>query len=399
MHIEHKHGAHNYAPMPVVLTKGRKCEVWDVEGKRYLDFLSAYSAVNQGHSHPRIAAAAIKQMEQLSLTSRAFHNDKLGPYEKYITNLLGYDKVLPMNSGVEASETAVKLARRWAYDVKGVPNDMARVVFAEGNFWGRSIAAISSSTDPESYGGYGPHVPGFDIVPFDNLDALEEAVSDPNCAAFHVEPIQGEAGVVVPSNGYLKRAKEICEKYNVLLIADEVQTGLGRTGKLLCSQHSDVRPDVVVLGKALSGGYYPVSAVLADDEVMLTIKPGQHGSTYGGNPLACAVATAALEALVEEGMLENAMVMGERLREGLRRVLPSDLVQEVRGVGLLNAIVMFPDARATAYEACKAAMKRGLLTKPTGRLDNVIRLAPPLVITAEEVDEAVAIFGDAFANL
>ena len=341
----------------------------------------------------------VDQAKTLALTSRAFHNDKFGPFAEYITNLLKYDRVLPMNTGVEGGESAIKLARRWAYEVKGVPADKARVVFAENNFWGRTLAAVSSSTDPESYGRYGPLIPGFDLVPYNDLAALEKAVSDPNVAAFMVEPIQGEAGIVIPDDGYLAAAKRICEAHNVLLIADEVQTGLGRTGKLLCVEHDDVRPDIVVLGKALSGGMYPVSAVLADDEIMLTIRPGQHGSTYGGNPIACAVATAALEVLIEERMPENALAMGERLRAGLRSLVPEDLVHEVRGRGLLNAIVMRTDAKVTAYQVCKALLACGLLTKPTGRLDNVIRLAPPLIITATQVDQALDIFADAFRKV
>ncbi|TKR65044.1 hypothetical protein L596_025507 [Steinernema carpocapsae] len=383
---EKKFGAHNYKPIPAVLAKGKGVKVWDVEGKMYYDFLSAYSAVNQGHCHPRLVNVMKTQAETLTLTSRAFYNNVLGEYEEYITKLFGYDKVLPMNSGVEGSETSVKLARRWAYDVKGVEPNKAKVVFAKDNFWGRSIAAISASTDPDSYSGFGPFVPGFETVPYDNLVALEKAISDPNCAAFMVEPIQGEAGVVVPSAGYLKGVQELCKKHNVLFIADEVQTGLGRTGKLLCTHHDDVRPDIVVLGKALSGGMYPVSAVLCDDEIMLNIKPGQHGSTYGGNPLGCKLAMEALQVLIDEKLPENALKMGDLLMSRLR-TLPMDVVSTVRGKGLLCAIVINP--KVNAWEVCLKLQENGLLAKNTH--GDIIRFAPPLTINEKEINDAADI--------
>eukprot|EP00349_Pseudokeronopsis_sp_Brazil_P001590 CAMPEP_0202963482 /NCGR_PEP_ID=MMETSP1396-20130829/7478_1 /ASSEMBLY_ACC=CAM_ASM_000872 /TAXON_ID= /ORGANISM="Pseudokeronopsis sp., Strain Brazil" /LENGTH=424 /DNA_ID=CAMNT_0049684735 /DNA_START=117 /DNA_END=1391 /DNA_ORIENTATION=+ len=387
---ELKTSAHNYHPIPKVLTRGKGVHVWDVEGQKFLDFLSAYSAVNQGHCHPRIVQALKDQADLLTLTSRAFHNDQFGPYAEYITKLFGYDKVLPMNSGVEAGETAVKLSRKWAYLRKGVPENQAKVVFAKNNFWGRSLAAVSSSTDPSSYKGYGPYMPGFEIVPYDDLVALEKAISDPNTAAFMVEPIQGEAGVVVPSEGYLAGVRRLCTKYNVLFIADEVQTGLCRTGKMLACDHPPVRPDIVCLGKALSGGTMPVSAVLADDDVMLTIKPGEHGSTYGGNPMACRVATESLKVLVEEKMAENAERMGERMRTELRRMnLPN--VETVRGMGLLNAIVMADDSpdQTRAWDVCLKMADLGLLAKPTH--GHIIRLAPPLTINDQQMDEALEI--------
>jgi len=336
---EEKFGAHNYHPLPVALCKGQGVHVWDVDGKRYFDYLSGYSAVNQGHCHPKIVNAMLEQAQTLALTSRAFYSDVLGQYEEYVTNLFGYDRVLPMNSGVEAGETACKLARKWAYEVKGVPSCEAKIVFAEGNFWGRTLAAISSSTDPESFGNFGPYMPGFTIVPYDDLAALEEELKDPNCAAYMVEPIQGEAGVVVPSEGYLRGVRQLCDKYNVLWIADEVQTGLGRTGKMLACDHEGVKPDLLVLGKALSGGMYPVSAVLGSDEIVLTIKPGQHGSTYGGNPLASKIAMTALQVLVEEKLCENSTAMGNMTRDFLS-TLPKDKVISYRGRGLLNAMVI-----------------------------------------------------------
>jgi ornithine--oxo-acid transaminase len=387
---ELKRSAHNYHPIPKVLTRGKGVHVWDVEGKQFLDFLSAYSAVNQGHCHPRIVQALKEQADILTLTSRAFHNDQFGPYAEYITSLFGYDKILPMNSGVEAGETAVKLSRKWAYLRKGVPQNQAKVVFAKNNFWGRSLAAVSSSTDPSSYKDYGPFMPGFEIVPYDDLVALEKAISDPNTAAFMVEPIQGEAGVVVPSEGYLAGVRRLCTKYNVLFIADEVQTGLCRTGKMLACDHPPVRPDIVCLGKALSGGTMPVSAVLADDDVMLTIKPGEHGSTYGGNPIACRVATESLKVLVEEKLAENAERMGERLRSELRLMnLPG--VETIRGQGLLNAIVMHDESedQSRAWNVCLAMADRGLLAKPTH--GHIIRLAPPLVINDQQMDQALEI--------
>jgi len=364
--------------------------VWDADGKQYLDFLSAYSAVNQGHCHPRIVKALQEQAEVLTLTSRAFYNDQFGPYAEYITKLFGFDRLLPMNSGVEGGETAVKLARRWAYDVKGVPKDCATVIFAKENFWGRSLAAVSSSSDPDSYSGYGPFMPGFKLIPYDDLQALEQALQeDPNVAAFMVEPIQGEAGVVVPDEGYLAGVRDLCTKYNVLLIADEVQTGLCRTGRMLACDHSNVKPDILVLGKALSGGTMPVSAVLASHEVMLTIKPGQHGSTFGGNPLACRVATEALKVLVEEDLAQNAQVQGERFRREVR-AFDSPIIELVRGKGLLNAVVIKDlSADGLAGKICLKLANLGLLAKPTH--GNIIRFAPPLVITDAEMDQALGI--------
>ncbi|MFK7903589.1 MAG: ornithine--oxo-acid transaminase [Chitinophagales bacterium] len=389
MDLEDKYGAHNYHPLPVVLNKGEGVFVWDTEGKKYYDFLSAYSAVNQGHCHPKIVNALVEQASVLTLTSRAFHNDVLGVYEKYITDLLGYDKVLPMNTGVEGGETALKLARKWGYTVKGIPENKAKMIFVEGNFWGRTLAAISSSQDPSSFKGFGPYMPGYEIIPYNDLEALKEAVADPNVAGFMVEPIQGEAGVVVPDEGYLKTAYDICKAVNVLFIADEVQTGLARTGKMLCCDHEGVKPDILILGKALSGGVFPVSAVLCDDEVMLTIKPGEHGSTYGGNPLACKVAIAALEVLVDEKLSENAEYLGEILRRELRAI-PSNLITKVRGKGLLNAIVVDSTEDSTlGWDICMKLRDNGLLAKPTH--GNKIRFAPPLVMTEEELYECVAI--------
>jgi ornithine--oxo-acid transaminase len=385
--LEEQFGAHNYHPLPVVLEKGEGIFLWDVEGKKYFDFLSAYSAVNQGHCHPLIIDALVRQASSLTLTSRAFHHHLLGEYEKYITGLFGYDKVLPMNTGVEGGETAIKLARRWAYQIKGVEKNKAVVLFAEGNFWGRTMAAISSSTDPSSYEGFGPFMPGFSIVPYNDLNALELAFkSDPNIAAFMFEPIQGEAGVVVPDVGYLKGVRELCTRYQILMIADEVQTGLCRTGKMLACDHEGVKPDLLVLGKALSGGVLPVSAVLANNEVMLTIKPGEHGSTYGGNPLACSVATAALKVLQDEHLAENAQNMGEIFRSRMKAI-QSELITEVRGKGLLNAIIIKPfGAQKTAYDVCLALKENGLLAKQTH--GDIIRFAPPLVINEDQMHEA-----------
>ncbi|XP_068610467.1 ornithine aminotransferase, mitochondrial [Brachionichthys hirsutus] len=385
---EEKYGAHNYQPLPVALERGEGIYVWDVEGSRYFDFLSAYSAVNQGHCHPEIIAALSAQASKLTLTSRAFYNNVLGAYEEYITGLFGYDKVLPVNTGVEGGETACKLARRWAYDVKGVPKNKARIIFANGNFWGRTMAAISSSTDPSSYEGFGPFMPGFDLVPFNDAPALEKALQDPNVAAFMVEPIQGEAGVLVPDQGYLTKIRELCTKYNVLWIADEVQTGLARTGRRLAVDHEEVRPDVVILGKALSGGVYPVSAVLCDDEIMLTIKPGEHGSTFGGNPVACQVAVAALRVLEEEKLAENSQRMGELLQTELRK-LPRDIVTTVRGKGLLNAVVIKETEDYNAWKVCLRLRDNGLLAKPTH--GDIIRLAPPLTIKEDEMLECIDI--------
>ncbi len=386
--LEDKFGAHNYHPLPVVLEKGEGVFLWDVDGKRYYDFLSGYSAVNQGHCHPRIIHSLTEQAKKLTLTSRAFHNNLLGEYEKFITQYFGYDKVLPMNTGVEGGETAIKLARRWAYAKKGVAENQARIVFADGNFWGRTLAAISSSTDPSSYKGFGPYMPGFELVAYNDLPALEKAFQNSDVAAFMVEPIQGEAGVVIPDEGYLRGVRRLCTEYNVLFIADEIQTGLARTGRMLACDHEGVRPDILVLGKALSGGVLPVSAVLADDEIMLTIQPGEHGSTYGGNPLACAVAITALTVLKEENMAANAAEMGEILREGLRAIA-SPLVTTVRGKGLLNAIVINHENREAAWDICMALKENGLLAKPTH--GDKIRFAPPLIINKEQVLECVDI--------
>ncbi|MEK6476613.1 ornithine--oxo-acid transaminase [Catalinimonas sp. 4WD22] len=385
--LEDKYGAHNYHPLPVVLSKGEGVYLWDVEGKKYYDFLSAYSAVNQGHCHPRILNALTEQAKKLTLTSRAFHNDILGTYEKFITELFGFDRVLPMNTGVEGGETALKLCRKWAYTVKGIPDNKAKIVFVEGNFWGRTLAAISSSTDPSSRDGFGPYMPGYELIPYNDLDALEKALEAPNVAGFMVEPIQGEAGVVVPDAGYLKKAYELCKQKNVLFIADEVQTGIARTGKLFACQHEGFRPDILILGKALSGGVMPVSAVLADDEVMLCIKPGEHGSTFGGNPLACAVAMAALQVIEDEKLSENAEMLGEIFRHRMEQlVAKSDLVSLVRGKGLLNAIVINDDEDSdTAWNICLNLKENGLLAKPTH--GNIIRFAPPLIITEEQLHE------------
>ncbi|CEO97136.1 unnamed protein product (mitochondrion) [Plasmodiophora brassicae] len=392
--LEKKYGALNYKPLPVVLAKGRGVEVWDVDGKRYLDMLSAYSAVNQGHCHPRLVAAMSKQAEVLTLTSRAFHNDQLGRYEEYMSKLFGYDRLLPMNTGVEACETAVKLARRWAYDVKKVKPNAARVVFARGNFWGRSLAAVSASSDPTCSARFGPFMPNFDLIDYNDTKALEKAVSHPDCAAFMVEPIQGEAGVIVPDPGYLKEVSRICKKNNVLFIADEVQTGIGRTGRMLCVDHDNVRPDLVILGKALSGGMMPVSAVLADDEVMLTIGPGEHGSTYGGNPLACVVAMEALDIIQDENLCENAERLGAVFRDELSKTHP-DIIQAVRGKGLLNAIVIKPKGDKTAWDLCLQMKDRGLLAKQTHT--HIIRFAPPLVINEDQVAESIDIINAAIA--
>lgn len=386
--MEAQYGAHNYHPIPVVLNRGEGVFVWDVEGKKYYDFLSAYSAVNQGHCHPRIVNALKEQATQLTLTSRAFHNDVLGPYEKFITDYFGYDKVLPMNTGVEGGETAVKLCRKWAYEVKGVPTNQAKIVFVTGNFWGRTLAAISASTDPSSTRGFGPYMPGYELIPYNDIQALEEALEDPNVAGFMVEPIQGEAGVVVPDEGYLRKAAELCRKKNVLFIADEVQTGIARTGKLLACDHEGFKPDILILGKALSGGVFPVSAVLARDEIMLTIKPGEHGSTFGGNPLACAVAMAALQVVKDENLAENAERLGQIFRQRMQKNLvdKTSLVTLVRGKGLLNAIVIDDEEESeTAWNICLKLAENGLLAKPTH--GNIIRFAPPLVMTEEQLHE------------
>lgn len=389
--LEYKFGAHNYHPLPVVLKEGKGVFVWDVEGKKYYDFLSAYSAVNQGHCHPSIIKALVDQSKKLTLTSRAFHNNILGKYEKYITSLFGYDKVLPMNTGVEGGETAVKLARKWAYEVKKVPINQAKIVFVEGNFWGRTLAAISSSTDPSSTKGFGPFMPGYEIIPYNNIPALENALKDPNVAAFMVEPIQGEAGVVVPDEDYLLKAYDLCTKSNVLFIADEVQTGIGRTGKMLCCDHYSFKPDILILGKALSGGVFPVSAILSSDEVMLTIKPGEHGSTFGGNPLACEVAIAALEVIQNENMIDNANRLGKIFRDEINNFIKSSSIARlVRGKGLLNAIVINDkESGDTAWRICMSMALKGLLAKPTH--GNIIRFAPPLIINEEQLKDCIKI--------
>ncbi|OZI06305.1 ornithine--oxo-acid transaminase [Siphonobacter sp. BAB-5385] len=390
--LEERYGAHNYHPLPVVLSRGQGVYVWDVENKQYLDFLSAYSAVNQGHCHPAIIAALTEQAQRLTLTSRAFYSDKLGECEKYLAEYFGYDKALMMNSGVEGGETALKLTRKWAYKVKGIAADQAKTVFAAGNFWGRTLAAISASTDPDSRNEYGPFLPGYVIIPYNDLAALEETLAaDPTIAGFMVEPIQGEAGVVVPDEGYLRGVRDLCTKYNVLFIADEVQTGLGRTGKRLACDHEGVRPDILVLGKALSGGVYPVSCVLADDDIMLTIRPGEHGSTYGGNPLACAVTMAALDVIRQEKLAENAERMGKLFRRRMTELSQkTSLVGKVRGKGLLNAVVINDtETSTTAWQLCLTLKDMGLLAKPTH--GNKIRFAPPLVITEAQMEDACAI--------
>tara|TARA_Y100001978_G_scaffold193465_1_gene199582 strand:- start:104 stop:1318 length:1215 start_codon:yes stop_codon:yes gene_type:complete len=386
--LESKYGAHNYHPLPVVLSKGKGIFVWDVEGNKYFDFLSAYSAVNQGHCHPKIISALKDQSNILTLTSRAFYNNTLGEYEKYITNFFGYDKVLPMNTGVEGGETANKLARKWGYEKKNIPKNKARIIFAKGNFWGRTLAAISSSDDPTSYEGFGPYMPGYDLIPYNDLDALEHELKDPNVAAFMVEPIQGEAGVVVPDDGYLSGVRELCNKYNVLFIADEVQTGIARTGKMLATDYENARPDILILGKALSGGVIPVSAVLADDSIMMCIKPGEHGSTYGGNPLANKVVMAALEVVKDENLCENAYKLGKILRNELRKI-ESDMITTVRGKGLLNAIVIKPKNGNEAWDVCLKLRDNGLLAKPTQ--GDIIRFAPPLVMNENQLYECVEI--------
>lgn len=386
--LEEKYGAHNYHPLPVVLDRGEGVFLYDVDGKRYYDFLSGYSAVNQGHCHPKIVAALVKQAQQLTLTSRAFHSDLLGKYEKYITGFFGYDKVLPMNTGVEAVETAIKLSRKWAYQVKGIEENKARIIVCEGNFHGRTTGVISFSSDPSATKNFGPYMPGYSAIPFNDLTALEHAFQDNNTAAFLFEPIQGEAGVIVPDEGYYSKVRELCTTYNVLMVADEIQTGLARTGKMLACDHENVRPDILILGKALSGGVLPVSAVLCDDEIMMTIKPGEHGSTYGGNPLACAVAIAALDVLKEEQLTENAATLGALLRSELKK-LNSPYIETVRGKGLLNAIVIKHHNPDAAWEICLALKENGLLAKPTH--GDKIRFAPPLVITKEQILECVEI--------
>ncbi|MGB0486544.1 MAG: ornithine--oxo-acid transaminase [Flavobacteriaceae bacterium] len=389
--LEDEYGAHNYHPLPVVLKKGSGVYVWDVNDKKYFDFLSAYSAVNQGHCHPKITKALVDQSSKLTLTSRAFFNNVLGEYEKFITDFFGYDRVLPMNTGVEGGETAIKLARKWAYEVKGVPSNKAKIIFVTGNFWGRTLAAISSSNDPTSTTNFGPFMPGYEIIPYNNINALKKALKDPCVAGFMVEPIQGEAGVVVPDENYLLDAYKLCRQHNVLFIADEVQTGIARTGKMLCCDHHGFKPDILILGKALSGGVFPVSAVLSSHEIMLTIKPGEHGSTYGGNPLACQVAIAALKVIKDEDLCKNSELMGEYFRTELKKYISkSKTVKLVRGKGLLNAIVINDHPESdTAWKICLNLKENGLLAKPTH--GNIIRFAPPLTIKKEEIELAVKI--------
>ena len=388
MDREAKYGAHNYHPLPVVLEKGEGIYVWDVNGKRYFDFLSAYSAVNQGHCHPKIVEAMTEQAKKLALTSRAFYNNVLGEWEEYITKYFGYDKVLPMNSGAEADETALKLCRRWGYDVKGIPADQAKIIVCDNNFHGRTITIVTLSNDPSSYAGFGPFTPGVVRIPYDDIPALEEALKDPNVAGFLLEPIQGEAGVYVPHEGYLKKAYDLCKAHNVLFMADEVQTGIARTGKMLACDHEGVRPDILILGKAISGGLMPVSCVLADDEIMLTIKPGEHGSTYGGNPIAAKVSMAALQVIKDEKLEENAERLGKIFRERMKAI-KSDMVEIVRGKGLLNAVVITPKNGKTAWDVCLKLRDNGLLAKPTH--EHIIRFAPPLVINEEQLIEAIGI--------
>lgn len=393
--LEAQYGAHNYHPLPVVLERGEGVYLWDLEGKKYFDFLSAYSAVNQGHCHPRIVGALVDQARKLTLTSRAFYNDSLGVFEKYITEYFGYDKVLPMNTGAEGVETALKLCRKWAYEKKGIPDHEAKIIICEGNFHGRTITIISMSTDPESRGGFGPYTPGFEIIPYNDIPALEKALEDPNVAGFLVEPIQGEAGVYVPDEGYLKKAYDLCKSKNVLFIGDEVQTGIARTGKPLACDHEDVRPDILILGKAVSGGVYPVSAVLADDEIMLCIKPGQHGSTFGGNPVAARVAITALQVVKDENLAERADRLGKIFREGLTKI-ETDMISLVRGKGLLNAIIVEPKNGKEAWDVCVKMAENGLLAKPTHQ--HIIRFAPPLIITENQIYEAIEIIKESILS-
>jgi ornithine--oxo-acid transaminase len=399
MQLEDRYNAHNYHPLPVVLEQGKGVFVWDVDGKRYYDFLSAYSAVNQGHCHPRIIAALTTQAQKLTLTSRAFYNNLLGEYAAFITDFFGYDRVLPMNTGVEGGETALKLARKWAYEVKGVPENQAKIIFVEGNFWGRTLAAISSSTDPSSFKNFGPYMPGYITIPYNDVNALAEALKDPNVAAFMVEPIQGEAGVFVPDDNYLLDCYNLCKANNVLFVADEVQTGIARTGKLICCDHHGFKPDILILGKALSGGVLPVSAVLSSDEVMLTIKPGEHGSTFGGNPLACAVAMEALKVVADENLAENAERLGYKFRARMQQIIEKrpDLVTFVRGKGLLNAIgINDTEDSKTAWNICMELSEKGLLAKPTH--GNIIRFAPPLVINDYQLDQCCDIISNVLMN-
>jgi len=397
--LEDQYGAHNYHPIPVVLERGEGVYVYDVEGKQYFDFLSAYSAVNQGHCHPKIIAALIEQASQLTLSSRAFYNNRLGEYEKYICEYFGYDKVLPMNTGVEGVETALKLCRKWAYQVKGIPDLEAKIIVLEGNFHGRTMTAVSASNDPSSYKGFGPFLPGLIRIPYNDLDALKSVIKDPHVAGFLIEPIQGEAGVVVPEDDYLKAAFDLCQSNRVLFIADEIQTGIARTGKLLACDHINIRPDILILGKALSGGVLPVSAVLADDEIMLCIKPGEHGSTFGGNPLACAVGIAALKVVRDEQLEKNAQIMGDFFRQGLQQLsIKHPIIKIIRGKGLLNAIVIDDhEESSTAWNLCIEMAQQGLLAKPTH--GNIIRLAPPLTISQEQLETALSVIDRAFSNL
>ena len=395
MDREARYGAHNYHPLPVVLERGEGIYVWDTDGKRYFDFLSAYSAVNQGHCHSKIVKAMTDQAQKLALTSRAFYNNVLGEWEEFVTKYFGYDKVLPMNTGAEADETALKLCRKWAYLKKGIPDGEAKIIVCNGNFHGRTITIVSLSNDPEAYGGYGPFTPGFVKIPYNDIPALAEALKDPNVAGFLVEPIQGEAGVYVPAEGYLKQAYDLCKAHNVLFMADEVQTGIARTGKLLACDHEGVRPDVLILGKAISGGVMPVSCVLADDDIMLCIKPGEHGSTYGGNPIAAKVSIAALEVVRDEHLAENAEALGKVFREKLKQI-HSDMVEEVRGKGLLNAVVIKPKNGKTAWDVCLKLRDKGLLAKPTHQ--HIIRFAPPLIINKMELLEAIGIIENTLAE-
>lgn len=396
MDREARYGAHNYHPLPVVLERGEGIFVWDTDGKRYFDFLSAYSAVNQGHCHPKIVKAMTDQAHKLALTSRAFYNDVLGEWEEFVTRYFGYDKVLPMNTGAEADETALKLCRKWAYMKKGIPDGEAKIIVCDGNFHGRTITIVSLSNDPESYGGYGPFTPGFVRIPYNDIPALEKELQDPHVAGFLVEPIQGEAGVYVPDEGYLKKASELCKAHKVLFIADEVQTGIARTGKLLACDHEGVRPDILVLGKALGGGMMPVSCVLADDEIMLCIRPGEHGSTFGGNPIAAKVSIAALEVVRDEKLAENAESLGKIFREKIRQI-PSDRIELVRGKGLLNAVIIRPKNGKTAWDVCLKMRDKGLLAKPTHQ--HIIRFAPPLVINKVELMQAIGLIENTFAEL
>jgi len=396
MDREARFGAHNYHPIPVVLERGEGIFVWDVEGKKYFDFLSAYSAVNQGHCHPKLVQALTNQAQKLALTSRAFYNDALGEWEEYMSKLFGYDKMLPMNSGAEADETALKLIRKWAYKVKGVPKGEAKIIVCNGNFHGRTITIISMSSDPDAYNDYGPYTPGFINIPYNDIKALERALEDPNVAGFLVEPIQAEAGVYVPEDGFLKKAFDLCQKHHVLFAADEVQTGLARTGKMLACDHEDIRPDILILGKAISGGMLPVSCVLADDEIMLCIKPGEHGSTYGGNPIAAKVAIAALDVIQEENLAYNAEKMGKIFRKRLKSI-DSDLIEIIRGKGLLNAVVINPANGISAWDVCIALKNNGLLAKPTH--EHIIRFTPPLIINEHQLTEALDIIERTFAEL